>query len=460
MSRVLQLKLLFRLRPFDIRSQEGREQERHRRALLTTMASMVAKGIAVTTSLISIPLTLDYLGTERFGIWMTISSIAAMLAFADFGIGNGLLSAISEASGKDDRKAMRSLIASAYFALSGVALSIFMLFLVLYNAVDWPSLLNVKSDGVAQETKLALVTFVGCFVFGIPLSIVQRVQLGLQKGFINYIWQSVGSLAALLAVLTAIRTESSLSGLVLALIGTPLVIAAANTVVFFTVYERDLKPKLRYVSESAIRRLINTGLLFLILQVAVAIAYSSDNIILARLLGPEAVTQYAVPAKMFSVVTMLLSMALLPLWPAYGEALARGDSVWINKTLVRSLKIAMTVSGLVAFGLFLIGPDLLKNWVGSQIVPSRLLLLGLAVWAVMDAVGNALAMYLNGLHVVRLQVVVASIFALGNLGLKVILVREMGGAGVIWATVISYGVLVLVPYAYFIPKAAKKFAYV
>ena len=54
---------------------EGRAKERHRRAALTGAVAVLAKIVAVSTSLITIPATLLYLGTERFGLRMTISSI-------------------------------------------------------------------------------------------------------------------------------------------------------------------------------------------------------------------------------------------------------------------------------------------------------------------------------------------------------------------------------------------------
>ena len=42
---------------------------------LTAISSAVAKVITVVTMLISVRLTLNYLGTERYGLWMTISSV-------------------------------------------------------------------------------------------------------------------------------------------------------------------------------------------------------------------------------------------------------------------------------------------------------------------------------------------------------------------------------------------------
>ena len=58
-----------------------------------------AKGATLAAMLISVPLTLGYLGPERFGLWMTVAAVIAMLGFADFGLGNGILNAASHYNG-------------------------------------------------------------------------------------------------------------------------------------------------------------------------------------------------------------------------------------------------------------------------------------------------------------------------------------------------------------------------
>ena len=98
---------LVRLTPFVVDTGEGRARERHRRAVLTAMASMGARSISVATALITIPLTLHYLGSERYGLWMAISSSIALLGFADFGLGNGLINAIATAHGQNNHQMAR-----------------------------------------------------------------------------------------------------------------------------------------------------------------------------------------------------------------------------------------------------------------------------------------------------------------------------------------------------------------
>src|SRR6202521_6359178 len=68
-----------------------RGARRNRGAAITGGTAVLARAVQVSTSLITIPLTVHYLGNERFGLWMTISSVLSMANFADFGIGNAAL---------------------------------------------------------------------------------------------------------------------------------------------------------------------------------------------------------------------------------------------------------------------------------------------------------------------------------------------------------------------------------
>ena len=55
-------------------------------------------------------------------MWMAMSSLVAMLGFADLGIGNGLLNAISDAHGRDDRGDAARYVSSAFFSLVAISL--------------------------------------------------------------------------------------------------------------------------------------------------------------------------------------------------------------------------------------------------------------------------------------------------------------------------------------------------
>jgi O-antigen/teichoic acid export membrane protein len=447
-----QAALLLRFQSFDCSTPQGRAQERHRRLVLSAGAAAAAKLFSVGAALISVPLTLHYLGQERYGMWMTMTSLIAMLSFADLGMGNGILNAVADSHGRDDRQSIRCLVASGFFILTIIAAVILILFAGVYRFVHWFEIFNVKSELAQQEAGPALAVFATCFALAIPLGIVQRVQMGLQQGFTASLWQCLGSVLGLIGILLVIRLEGGLRWLVVALAGAPLIAGLMNSIFFFAVMEPDIAPKARFVSRHSVARIARTGLLFLVLQIVVAVAYGSDNIVIAQMLGPAAVAEYAVPQQMFSLIGMVLAIGLAPLWPAYGEAIARGDKHWVTRTLKHSLLVSIGISALMSAILVLFGTQLIGIWVGHSINPTLLLLLGLGLWKVLEAGGNALAMFLNGAHVVKLQVFLASIFAVASIAMKLYLVGKIGVSGAVWATVVTYLVFCVVPYVLYVPQ--------
>jgi O-antigen/teichoic acid export membrane protein len=449
------LRPLLRWRSHDVSTEVGRAQERHRRVALTAAASALAKIISVSTALISVPLTLHYLGPERYGLWMTISSLVAILSFADLGIGNGMLNAIAAAHGRDDRAAVQRFVSSGFYVLSAVAMALLVIFAVAYRHVPWPALFNVQTPLAQQEVGPAVAVFFACFALAIPVAIVQRVQMGLQRGFLASLWQCLASVLGLIGVVFAIHQQAGLPWLVLAFMGAPLLASAFNSALFFGRMQPEIAPARHAATRDTSLLLLRTGGLFLVLQLVAAVAYASDGFIIAHLLGQPAVAEFAVPERLFGLITVVLAMVLAPLWPAYGEAIARGDATWVRHTLRRSIVIAVSMSAVASFSLVLLGPWLIDAWVGKAVVPSLLLLLGLAAWKTVEAGGNALAVFLNGAHVVKAQVVMALCTAVVALGLKIVLVKMVGVAGAVLATTLAYLLFTALPTIFLLPRIVK-----
>ena len=231
-----------------------------------------------------------------------------------------------------------------------------------------------------REANLALPIFIVCFSLTIPASLVQRIQSGLQQGFHASMWQGLGSLLALCGILATAYFDGGLHWLVLALFGGPLVAAALNSVIFFGKLRPDLCPSRSEFSFAAGVEIAKLSSSFFVLQLGVGAFYGTDSIMIAQLLGPDSVGAYAVPERMFSIVSTLLAMALMPLWPAYAEASARGDHGWVRRTFVRSMAISTVGALAMSTILVLSGNVLLKIWVGKTFDPSLPLLVGFSVW--------------------------------------------------------------------------------
>ena len=415
-----------------------RGAERNRRAVLTGSAAMLARMVQMGTSLITVPFTLKYLGNERFGLWMAISSVLAMASFADFGVGNGVLNTVAKAFGKDDVQGVRKAVSSGFAVLSSIACLLLLSFFAIYRFVNWADFFRVVSPQARSEAGPALAVFATCFALNISMDVVQRVQLGLQQGYRYGLWQLCGSIMGLIGVLSGIWLHVGLPVLVAAIAGAPIFATTLNTIHFFGFVRPDLRPRWELVGRDVISQIARLGGLFFVLQLAVAVSFSADNFIIARTLGAVNVPAYSVPQRMFSLISLFVAMLVSPLWPAYGEAISRGDINWVRRTLSRSLLLAFGGACLASTALFLLSRRLIFWWVGSHITPPSFLLLGLAVWTVIDCCGSTLAMFMNGASIMRFQIVMASLFGIACVTTKIVLVRRYGIAAVPWSTILTY----------------------
>ena len=421
--------------------------ERDRRAFMSSVAAGVSKVISVLTMLASIPMTLNYLGAERYGMWATLSSFVILFSFADLGIGNGLLNAISNANGRDDRREIRHLISSAYAILTGISIFLALALALIFPLIDWGALLNVRSETAINEARISSAVFILCIFGAIPLNVVDRTQEALQSGYSASLWRCASSLVVFAGIVTIIQVGAGVPWLVAAFAGLPLVMKILNAAVYFGLQARDIAPSPSCARYSEIGKITEAGLLFFVLQMVIAVAFGSDNLIIAHYLGAESVTQYSVPVQMFNLVSVPINIVLMPLWPAYGEAIARGDHDWVRKTFKRSMTFALLLSGTLTILLVIFGKWILAYWAGSELQPSVFLLLTLCVWKIMEACGNAFSMIFNGANIIRFQIVTSSLMCISAISLKFLLVQKIGIEGIVLATVIAFGAMILVPAA-------------
>jgi len=397
-------------------------------------------------------LTLGYLGSDRFGVWMTLSALIALLGFTDLGIGNSLLNGVAHALGREDWTLVRANISSGIAMLIAVAVGFGLLFATVYDLVPWGRLFGIASPAALNEAGPAAAVLIACFLVGIPAGAFQQVRVGLQQGYINSIFVGAGNIGGLALVIWAIQMRLGLPWLVLAMAGTPLLATLANG---FALVARSawLRPTLHDLDPAIVRSLLRTGLSFLMLELAFAVAWTSNSIIIAAMLGPSAVADYAVVSKLFMIPTFLVSFAIGPLWPAYREALSRGDVQWVRRTFGRSIRLSLLVAGFISAALVVIGLPLIAVWVGtSSIQPPFGLVVAIGLWTTVGAVDNAMAMLLNAAQVMRFLVVTAVVMATTTLLLSIALTSWIGVAGVVWGSVIGSTLSSLIPAAVYIPR--------
>lgn len=430
---------------------------RRNKIIETAWSGLIARAITIGASLIMVPLAVHYLGKEQYGLWIAVSSLIAMLAFLDGGAGNAVINMIAHASGVKENSIVK-IVSTAFFSLLVLALFGCLLFLIVFPYIFWGKLLGLSNLKLLADLNVVVVIVGLSFFINILATLVGKIQRGLQLGILDNLSTGIGSILSLLFTYIAIYYDTGLIGFVSAILAGPMFAYIASNIHYLFFHRRDLRPKLSHVDSGVARQLFSIGGMFFVLQIASAIQMQSDNLIIANMLGSAAVADYAICMKLFLIVPMLFSLLLTPLWPAYTEAFASGDTQWAKRIFLKSMRWALLISIPSACLLVIFGGKIIEIWVGYESVPSTSLLIGCAIWLILMTVGNALGVFLNGLQLVKTQIIVATTATIMNVFFSIILIQKIGVVGAIFGSVISYTFFTIIPYFFILRKILHKLA--
>ncbi len=417
---------------------ESDNQRRYVRIAHSAVSALAGKGVAVLVGLMMVPLSLAHLGIERYGIWVTISSLLTWLSIADLGLANGITNVLSTAYASDSRDRARQYISTAFWMLVGLTVLLIMVLLPLVSLIDWTMIFRVQTPNAAQETPHAVMLALLITVLGLPLSVVEKALNANQEGHWANLWQLFTTGASLFGLMAVITMHGGMPSMVLGMSGSVLLVRVVSAVWLFGRHKPWLRPTWRDFDRSAASQLLSVGSGFFVLQLVVLVLMQSDNLIIARFLGSSEVPAYSVTFRLFSYVVSIQQIILTPLWPAYAEAAARNDWPWVTRTFKKVFVLSMTCFAAIVLVLIFTARDIVYAWTNGAILPPMDIVILMSVWSLMSLWGNTFAILQNALGRIRIQTVAGVCMAIINITLSIILVQQIGVVGVIGATVISY----------------------
>ena len=425
-------------------AERERGRSRIRRAHLTAIASIGFRGAMMVSSFVYIPATVHYLGPARYGLWVAMTSVITLLSFADCGLGFSLMNDIAHSIGRGSEGPVGKAISSTFFVLSAIAAGGCLLFTAAYFFIPWQAAFHARTALEATEAAHATAAIVIGFLLTIPFTTVQRVQAAHQEGYKTQSWEIGDVLLSLAALLGAIRIHAGLPVLAIAFSGGPLLAMVLNWIEYFGIRRPAEFPRVSLFDFRLARRIAGEGGYFLILQVAGIAVFSIDSFLILHYFGEEAFGKYSLVYKLFQVTPALVGVWTAALWPAYAEAIARGDRKWVRRTVVRSTVVGALGTGVVSLGIALLARPVVRVWTGTEVAPTPWLLAGLALFSVILVGTSAIAVYLSGSNYIKGQAIMAAVHASVSVVLKIVLCKYGDISGAIWGTNFAY-LLVIIP---------------
>jgi len=422
-----------------------KDDPRLARVLKGGISGVAGKVTAVLVNVVSLPITIRYLGPEQYGFWVTISTTVTMFAVLDLGIANTLTNSISRAYAERSQEMAKRYYATAFWVTSTIVVLLGILGVIIWPHIDWQRLFGLSEPKIAQKAGQCAAISFGYVLLSLPLGLANRVMGGYQRVPVTNMFAMLNSVFGLLAIILVIRIHGSVVALMAAFCVAMLTGTALLNLWMGLRHEPRIRPNPRRVHLSVAREIMSHGMLFFILQLSGLIVFNTDNLIIAHFLGAEQVTPYAVTSKVVGYAAMLQSLLVPSLWPAFSEAYVRRDLTWIRKAYQRVMRGTLLTVIPTALVLGFAGRWIIGLWAGKAAVPSPALLWGMCFWTVLLSITVNQGALLAATQHIKLQAIYSSLSAVLNLILSIILVQRIGAIGVLLATIISYIVFIVAP---------------
>ncbi len=401
LSKASQIVSLVVSKPFDETTAEGRSLERYRRAALTSCVMISARVTNILTGLLLVPITLEYLGADLFGVWMAITSIVTFLAVYDFGVGTGLRNLIIECNGRNDLATARQLIGNALAALLLLACVMIVMALTLVPMLPWSSLIRCEDPDASKQILPAVQACLVMFAIGMPVTQLQNIANGYQRGYWGYSCILLGRVLGFAFVMLSVSAEWPLWVLAAGYIGFPFFVTTIGWIVFLVLVP-SLRPWPISMQATILRRLFGVGFFVLLHHLSANLIRTSGLLLIVNTINAASGVPYSVTQRLLGATSVIVAPMVISLSTAVGEAWHRRDIPWIRRTIRRSEYMVLCFSILPLVLLLAVGQEVILIWTQDpRAVPAFGLLLACSAMTCTLAVGQIYSNYLFAMNFVR-----------------------------------------------------------
>lgn len=374
--------------------------------------SFVAKVVTILCSLLIVPLTIDYIDSVQYGIWLSLSSIITNLTYFNLGLSNGFRNKFAEARAVNNDDLAQRYVSTTYASL-GVVVFVLLVVSLLVNAnLNWANILKVDSSYYG-ELRSACAIIIVVFLGSMIANIFKTMLTADQKPGVASIIDALSSIFSVVCLLILLRSsEGSITNLALYYAGVPCIVVIISSIIgfCFTRY-RSFRPSFKTIDKNLVKNILSLGIQFFFINISLVLIFQMLNIVISREIGPEAVTQYNISYKYFHLLYVVYIIIITPFWSAFTNAYKSNEIKWMNNVMSSLEKICILFF-FAAILMTLLSQLFFKLWIGDSVYIPLNLNICVAIYIYLQVLSSTYMYLINGIGTIRLQLIIYIAYAI------------------------------------------------
>ncbi len=420
-----------------------------KRLAINVVMNWAATAVNMVVPFFLTPFVVRHLGAVGYGVWILAVSTVGYLNLLDLGLRSAVIRFVSKAQAKGEMAEATRAINAALWVRLLIASGVAVISVVLAAAV--PHFFKIPHElmRAAQITTLlcalgVAVTLISG-VFGAVLAAINRFDL------LSYVTMGQ-TLTRATGVLLILRSGRGLVPLAFWELTVLSLVAVATIVLAMVVFPhsrvRPGRPDM-----SVLRMIWSYSFTTFIFIIAVQIITNTDNLVVGAMLSVSAVTYYAIGGSLTGYACQVSGALSATFTPMASSLEASGQFKDLQRMLIRGTQATLALSLPITAALFFRGGTFIRLWMGPQYqVVSEQVVRILMISMYLGIANGTAGSIMMAIEKHKPMAHFAVFEAVLNLGLSLVLVRQIGLYGVAWGTSIS----MLITHLSFWPRYVNK----
>lgn len=418
------------------------------RALKQVSINTVCSAVSIIANFASIPMFLNILGQKDYGIWIALFSMITWVSIADLGIGSGLRNMLGAALARQEYNKVQKYIFTAYVSITAICLSLLTLNYLITLAIDVGKLFpNYERNNIIYTYNYTVISFLLILQGKLLHSIAAAYHRSEIASIVNTV-QTVG-ICVILMLINYFQMPADILSFVklFCFLCVLIYFIPCALVVIKIVGKQHFTMKLYHLH--TLKKLLNFGWRFLILQLSSIVLYSTDAFLLQYFFSPEITAEYGTYLKYFGIIVLLTTILGSPLWSVTVSESEKTNKIILN--LLRN-KLLFYYIFLILFSLLLIfiQKPIFQIWVPKLITTDYKMVLLISMYSLMQCLLFISGNIINGSGALMLQTIFAPIAAIMNLLLVIVGIKffNLGVNWIIVSTIIANAPSLIINYVH------------
>jgi O-antigen/teichoic acid export membrane protein len=295
---------------------------------------------------------------------MTVSGLVAYLSLLNLGIVQTTAVRFATAVARGDRDQASRFLATGFWSYVKLASAALVCLIAIGPWLPWvlfvkgPPALQHRVTTVLMAAAAGFLVELPLGVFGACLRAIGRVDRQQGVGVLQ-------NVARVVAAVLVLRAGGELP-ILIALLATVNVLSCALQYACLRREIPGLNVSPRRWDITSAREMSSPSRYYFVLQIAGAVTFGSDTVIISSLLGTNLVAPYAIAQRLVSVGLAVVSTISANFAPSFLDAYARADVGTLRARFGRSTRVSVLIGVAMSGALLAAGPAFIRLWVGPN----------------------------------------------------------------------------------------------